>query len=276
MPSLEPTQARNDKYILLSELKNEIITAFKSLTKPDGDALNKVPSIPDAAVFNVGRPSSPICEGNDKAISIDIDDSNELKLTFCSLLQFDLSGSFDAGGLLNEFEESLGLSVTGDYDLFGAFTFGCEIIVTPINVAINFDPITAQLYVDGGLEAIVSFGMIEAVGTASAKLNGEFGLAYCNNCNGDYGDPDYFQTSTNSSFYLKREAGYSVFGGLGIRAEIPGLEIETGLDFGIEDNNVFDDIKPNVTLPDAQALLDSIKFSPQLAVGMLRLMDAVS
>ena len=221
--------------------------------------------------------------------SIDIDDSNEgLKLTFCALLEFELDGKFNADGLLNEFEESLDLSVEGDFNLFGALAFGCEINVTSNglalpNVTIDFDPITAQLYVDGGLEAVVSFGMLEAFGNIQANLTGDFGIAYCGSCDGTYDDLDsnYTQLSTNSSqiessFYLKNVAGYSVSGGVGIRADIPGLEITTGLEFGIEDTNVFDQTPAVVTLPDAQALRDSIKFSPELAVGMLRLLDAVS
>ncbi len=38
---------------------------------------------------------------------------------------------------------------------------------------------------------------------------------------------------------------------------------------------VYDSTPPNVTTPSAQALLDSIKFSPQAAVDMLRLVDAM-
>ena len=240
-------------------------------------------------MFDVGRPATAICAGNNQAISIDIDDSNGgLKLTFCALLQFELDGKFNADGLLNEFEESLDLSVAGDFNLFGALAFGCEInvvsngLAAPPDVTINFDPITAQLYVDGGLEAVVSFGMLEAFGNIQANLTGDFGIAYCPSCDGTYDDPDpnsdsnYTQLSNTSSFYLKNVAGYSVSGGVGIRADIPGLEITTGLEFGIEDTNVFDQTPAVVTLPDAQALRDSIKFTPELAVGMLRLVDAVS
>ena len=259
-------------------MKNEFIEALKSLTKPDKADLGEVPPLPDAEVFNVIMPTDAYCAGNDRALSVDIDDGNDgLTITLCALLEFDLSGSFDADGLLNEFEDYLGLSVSGDYNLMGAFTFGCQLVVSDsFDVSIAFDPMTAQLYVDGGLEAVVSFGMIEAVGSASAALTGEFGLLYCNDCDETYSDSDYIQTSTNSSFYRKREAGYSALGGLGIRTEIPGVSLETGLEFGIADTNVFDNETAIVTLPDAQALRDSLKFSPQMAVGMLRLVDAVS
>ena len=264
---------------MLSELKNEFIEALKSLTKPDKADLGEVPPLPDAEVFNVIMPTDAYCAGNDRALSVDIDDGNDgLTITLCALLEFDLSGSFDADGLLNEFEDYLSLSVSGDYNLMGAFTFGCQLVVnsSSFDVSIAFDPMTTQLYVDGGLEAVVSFGMIEAIGSASASLSGDFGLVYCNDCNGTYSDSDYIQTSTNSSFYRKREAGYSALGGLGIRTEIPGVSLETGLEFGIADSNVFDDLAAIVTLPDAQALRDSIKFSPQMAVNMLRLIDMVS
>ena len=282
VPSLEPTQSRNSEFILLSELKNEFIEALKSLTKPDKADLGEVPPLPDADVFNVTMPMDAFCAGNDRALSVDIvDDDDGLTITLCALLEFDLSGSFDADGLLNEFEDYLSLSVSGDYNLMGAFTFGCQLVVSgsiaeDFNVSIEFDPMTAQLYVDGGLEAVVSFGMIEAIGSASASLSGDFGLVYCSDCSGTHSDSDYIQASENSTFYLKREAGYSALGGLGIRTEIPGVSLETGLEFGIADTNVFDDEPATVTLPDAQALRDSLKFSNQMAVNMLRLIDMVS
>jgi hypothetical protein len=42
----------------------------------------------------------------------------------------------------------------------------------------------------------------------------------------------------------------------------------------ITDDDIFDDIGPNIAYPDSQALLDCIKFSPQNAVNMLALVDA--
>lgn len=41
----------------------------------------------------------------------------------------------------------------------------------------------------------------------------------------------------------------------------------------IADEDVFDKDPPEIILPNVQALLDSIKFSPQNAVDMLRLVD---
>ena len=85
-------------YISLSELKTEIVEAFRSLTKPDFDALSDgVAAIPDATKFDVVRKPDLICAGNSQAISIEVDDSvaNAVTLKFCSLLEFELDGSFE-------------------------------------------------------------------------------------------------------------------------------------------------------------------------------------
>lgn len=51
------------------------------------------------------------------------------------------------------------------------------------------------------------------------------------------------------------------------------MSIDSGLRARIKDTDIFDEDPPTVTLPDTQALLDSIKFSPQNAVDMLRVVD---
>ena len=95
-PVASPTP--NDDYISLSELKTEIVEAFRSLTKPDFDALSDgVAAIPDATKFDVVRKPDLVCAGNSQAISIEVDDSvaNAVTLKFCSLLEFELDGSFE-------------------------------------------------------------------------------------------------------------------------------------------------------------------------------------
>ena len=250
--------------------------------------MDKVPPIPNSTTFTtVTRPGGKICKGNDKAVSVDVtDDSDTLTLTFCSLLQYDLSKAFSADDLLADFDEGfLDLSLEGGFDLSGALTFGAQISVkkniVDLDPTINFDPITIQLAVDGGLKTVASFGMIEASGDAGATLTGDFGLVYCPSpdCTENeetFDGVEYNRTSNSSSFYLSRNVGYDIKGGLSIGADIPGLEVETGLTFGLKDDNVFDDISVEVTLPDSQALKDSLKFSPKKAVKMLRLMDVVS
>ena len=55
---------------------------------------------------------------------------------------------------------------------------------------------------------------------------------------------------------------------------VPGADLDTGLSMSIVDDNAFDDIAPNITLPSAQSLLDSIKFSPRSALLMLNFIDS--
>ena len=244
--------------------------------------------MPNTALFDVSRPADAICAGNDKAISIDIDiDASEgLTITFCSLLEYELDGSFRADGLLNEYEEEgLGLSLQGDFKLYGALKFGSQInVIPPVSlmalpqITIDFDPISAQLNVAGGIDAVASFSLLEAVGDVNAQLNGEFALAYCTNCGDDYdGSSTYTRLSETSNFYLRNEVGYSILGNVGIQTAISGLELATGLEFGVGDSNIFDPTTSvAVTLPDAGALQDSLKFTPANALFMLQVIDGVS
>jgi hypothetical protein len=48
---------------------------------------------------------------------------------------------------------------------------------------------------------------------------------------------------------------------------MPGVEVGAGVTLGISDTNVFDDESPVIVLPNAQSLIDSMKFSPQTAVS---------
>lgn len=56
-------------------------------------------------------------------------------------------------------------------------------------------------------------------------------------------------------------------------AEVPGVQIGTGLALRINDDDVFDSTPPVIKSPDVQALRDLIKFSPENALVMLRLID---
>jgi hypothetical protein len=123
----------NPDFIALSELKSKIRGEFQGLTKPDLSSI-ELPPIPDPNVFIVTRPGDQICAGSYKSISIDVDvDANDvLQLTFCSLLQFDLTGTFDAKGLLDSIPESLEINVDGNYDLLGSLMFGCRLTVDTV------------------------------------------------------------------------------------------------------------------------------------------------
>lgn len=271
--------------ISLSELKNKIRQAFQQLVKPL-KSLDQLPPIPDSKVFNITRGSSEdyICTENDKAISIDINFSSDssatkLNITFCSLLEFDLEGAFNADGLLDTFEDSLDLEVEGSYFLDSSFAFGAMLQIerknNVISAEIAFDPIAIELSVNGNLSTTVSFGLgIQAKGDANVALNGKAELVHCPtgvDCSARYPEPEY---SNISSFYYSSEIGYNIGATLGLESVVSGLEIDEGIEFGIEDGNIFDDIKPIVHLPDTRAILDSIKFSPQAAVSMLRLVDS--
>ena len=52
------------------------------------------------------------------------------------------------------------------------------------------------------------------------------------------------------------------------------MTLDTGLVLHIADVNMFDDIPPTVTKPDSNALKDLLKFSPENALVMLRLIDS--
>ena len=77
------------------------------------------------------RPRDLICSENTRAISIDIDYTDDILIfTFCSLLAFDLDGKFNADGLLDS-SEQLGLKVDpkGQFSLKGALMFGARLTI---------------------------------------------------------------------------------------------------------------------------------------------------
>lgn len=132
---------------------------------------------------------------------------------------------------------------------------------------IEFDPISVQLSVDADLMASVGFGLVRATLDGDAELKGSARLVYCPDCS-DRAIMSSYQPVGSSSFYYQREFGYELSGGIGIASKIPGMGSPVGaLRFSIADDNVFDDIPPVIGLPSFKDLLDSIKFTPQRAVG---------
>lgn len=96
--------------------------AFQSLAKPNLNSTT-LPPIPDTEKFTIEQGTH--CTANDRAISIDIEDGdNDLIITICSLLEFELSAGFDARGMLDSIADAITLSVDGSFDLTGALTFG--------------------------------------------------------------------------------------------------------------------------------------------------------
>jgi hypothetical protein len=98
-------------------------------------------------------------------------------------------------------------------------------------------------------------------------MSGSFSLGYCPDCNGTYHADDYERAGENSTFYFSRKVGYDLDGALSLTAGMPGVEVGAGVTLGISDANVFDDESPVIVLPNAQSLIDSMKFSPQTAVS---------
>jgi hypothetical protein len=275
-PTNQPTQSDNSEYILLTELISKIRAKFQGLITPDNPS-KSTPPIPDTNQFTVDRPAGAICEGSDRAISIDIgrDGISTLNLTICALLEFELGGSFDASGLLSAVEDSLDVNLSGEFTLKGALMFGARLRVVnnqgAVTATIEFDPISIELAVKSNLEVDASFGMLELQGNGEVDLFGKAELAYCSRCNGTYGN--FSRVSNTSSFYFDRLFSYKLSSSIALSADVPGVELDTGLTLNINDDNVFDDIPPTIDKPNSQALRDLLKFSPENALTMLRLID---
>lgn len=94
--------------------------ALKVAMKPELPKA-KLPAVPDLKKFQL-PPVLPgnNCNGNDRAISIDIDSSGGgLEITICTFLDFELEGELSADGLLAELEESISLELDAGYVLKG-------------------------------------------------------------------------------------------------------------------------------------------------------------
>ena len=150
----------------------------------------------------------------------------------------------------------------------GAFSAGIKVTVTSLSEAsvIELDPITTQLYMQSDLTGTANLGLLTATVSGDASLRGEFKLGYCPFCEGVFPLDDSYEQARYSSFYFSRLIGYNLTGALELSQGIPGVVVGAGAGIlGIEDGDVYGDSPPMIQLPNA--LLDSIKFSPQTAVG---------
>lgn len=262
--------------IALSELLGKMRTALSSVVKPDLSS-DELPPVPDLNIFEYSPGTN--CLNNDKAISIDIekDASGGIEVTICTFLYFEIDGVLSADGLLDELEESISLEIDAGYALKGALSTGIKITVASLteSPSIEFDPIIAQLFLQSDLSGSASLGLFEATLSGNAALQGQFSLAYCTTCNGTYPSDNYTTAAEDSSFYYNRLIGYSLDGALELSSGMPGVEVGMEVGISIVDDDVFDDVSPLIELPSAQSLLDSMKFSPQAAVNMLQLVDAM-
>lgn len=121
------------------------------------------------------------------------------------------------------------------------------------------------------LDAVVSFGLLELEGNGKVDMFGTAELAYCPSCNGAYRN---FSSVNNTSFYFDLLFSYSLTSSIALSAGVSGVELDTGLMLSISDDNVFDNTPPTIVTPDAAALIDLLKFSPENAAAMLRLIDS--
>lgn len=266
-----PTARRNlvqtsGDYIFLSELKSQMRTQFKHLMVP-GLADKEVPVVPDVATFNVVRPSGSICSGNDKAMSVEIDDTVEdtVTITLCALIAYDVGGSFDADGLTNLLEDVPALNVEGGFSLAGSLMVGARLTASEnwfglISVSAELDPIIAQLNVLSKINATAGFGMINAAGKGTARFDGMVQL-------------NYNSGSFTHGFTSETLFGYEIMGQVALEEPAVAGVLVDPFEFKLNDTDVFDDIAPSISYPSIKALLDSIKFSPAAALTMLRTID---
>ena len=275
-PSLSPS-VNIGPMIKLSDLLSKMRRALSSTMKPDLST-GELPPVPDLNIFQFTAGTN--CANNNKAVSIDIIDiaSGGLEITICTFIDYELEGQLSADGLLEELEESISLDLDAGYVLKGAFSAGIKITVTSLteSPSIELDPIITQLEMQSSLSGMASLGLITATVSGNAAMQGNFSLAYCPDCSGTYSpDDNYERAGGNSSFYFSRLIGYNLDGALELSVGISGVEVGVGVGISIEDDDVFDDDPPAIQLPDAQSLIDSMKFSPQTAVNMLQLVDAM-
>ena len=256
--------------ISLSELLQEMRKALSHVMIPALPS-GQVPAIPNLNNFKmpIVLPGSQ-CEGSDKAIALNIDDtSGGVEITICTFLEFELEGEYSDGNFVDGVEEYIKLQIDSGYILKGALSTGIKITVASLTELplIELDPITAQLYLQSDISGSASLGLFAATISGNALLDGQVSLGYCSSCNGTYLSDDYQQTSENSPFYFSRHVGYALEGGLELSAAgARGLSLDVAK-IGIKDDDAFDEIPPSIQLPDIQSLRDSIKFSPQGAVG---------
>lgn len=85
--------------------------------------------------------------------------------------------------------------------------------------------------------------------------------------------PEFHVISESSSFYFSGMFGYNLQSSLSLSSDVLGVTLDTSLVLHIADVNMFDDIPPTVTKPDSNALNELLKFSPENALVMLRLID---
>ena len=258
--------------IALSELLHKMKEELTNLSVP-----NELPTVPDMENFQLPTvlPSNN-CNGNDKAISLDIQDtSGALEITICTFLEYELEGELSADGLLDELDEYISLELDSGFLVKGAFSTGIKLTVVSLTELplVELDPLTAQLYLQTDFSGTATLGLFEAAVSGNASLEGQLNIGYCPSCNGTYLEDGYQQAGQDSSFYFNRLMGYYLGGGIELSAGMPGVELDLGAEIGIEDDNIFDDNPSIIQLPDTQSLRDSIKFSPQNAVSKLQVVN---
>ena len=173
--------------ITLPELIRSMREAISNITLPDLNP-DDLPPVPDLNNFQ----APPVlagnnCNGNDKAIHLDIDDTDDLVIIICTFLEYEIIGDLSAGDLLRDFSESIDLELDSSYALKGALSTGIKITVSLTELSmpvIELDPIIMQLYMQSEVLGSVGLGLAAASVTGDLSLNGEFKLMYCSDCDG--------------------------------------------------------------------------------------------
>ena len=233
---------------------------------------DELSAIPDMNMF---KPPTVLpgnnCNNNDKPFFLDIQEASGtgLEITICVFLAFELERELSTDDLFDEIDAYIELEFDTGFVLKGAFSAGIKMTVFSLTepMQIELDPMLTQLYVQADASGSASLGLFSASVSGNAELLGEYNIAFCSTCAGEYPEDGYRQASEGSSFYIYRLVGYDLDGELNLYAGIPGLAVGGTGRIGIEDNNVFDNVSPVITLPEFQVYKDIMKFTPQNAVS---------
>ena len=258
--------------IALSELFVKMRNELKDVMRPE--MIGEIAKVPDLQVFKSPAvlPSNN-CQNNDRPFNLDIQYGAGFEITLCVFLAFELEGGLSTDGLLDDIEEYITLEFDTGYVLKGAFSAGIKVTIESLSspAQIEIDPIIAQLYMQSDVTGSADIGLFGASLSGNAELQGELSLGYCPSCNGTYPSNGFQRAREDSSFYFSRLIGYDMDLALSMFAGVPaGVEFDATARIGIEDDDVFDDVTPNITLPDVQFIKDSMRFSPQNAVSKFR------
>lgn len=258
----------------MSELLFKLRKAVSVTAMPELD-LDDIPPVPDLNNIELPpvRPGNN-CNGNDKAIFIDLSDESGLAITICYFLGFEVTGKLSANDLFKlVVDKFIDLKLDSSFTLKGALSTGVRVKFTSTEEwpVIELDPIIAQLHMQSDLLGSASLGLLRATVAGDAALRGQLKLGYCEDCEGTYPEEGYTRVADTTPFlkslYFSRLIGYNLKGRLGLSNDMHGVTLGNGATLIISDDDMFDDTPPVFVFDGAQALEDAMKFSPQNAIS---------